>query len=66
MGKMFVAIFNDGEEKNFNELISFIEKRGYNIFKLSNAFPINYLKVSAKYSCGFSNLLNPSIIVNEI
>lgn len=22
--------------------------------------------VSAKYSCGFSNLLNPSIIVNEI
>jgi len=23
-------------------------------------------KVSAKYSCGFSNLLNPSIIVNEI
>ena len=24
------------------------------------------LKVSAKYSCGFSNLLNPSIIVNEI
>lgn len=44
MGKMFAAAFNDGEENIFDELISFIEKRGYNIFKLSNVFPINYLK----------------------
>jgi len=32
--------------------------------KIGNVFGI--LEVSAKYSCGFSNLLNPSIIVNEI
>ncbi len=44
MGKMFAAAFNDGEENIFDELKSFIEKRGYNIFKLSNVFPINYLK----------------------
>ena len=42
--------------------------------KCNRNFEINYeesrlhdcSKVSAKYSCGFSNLLNPSIIVNEI
>ncbi len=44
MGKMFVAIFNDGEENIFNELMLFAERKGYNMSKSSSAFPDNCLK----------------------
>ena len=32
---------------------------------IDTGYENNYSKVSAKYSCGFSNLLDSSIIVNE-
>lgn len=50
-----------------------VHKATISLYESGSRYPsYNILKataryfVSAKYSCGFSNLLNPSIIVNEI
>lgn len=54
MGNMLVAIFIDGEENIFNELVLFLEMKGYSMFKLSNTFSTTILKydtfmINAKY-----------------
>ena len=47
------------------------EKRCYTVKEIQEILDVSrptvyaILKVSAKYSCGFSNLLDSSIIVNE-
>ena len=61
--------------KEMNETQKFCPYCGQKVggdtaYPSSNGYPqtaavVNKRKVSAKYSCGFSNLLDSSIIVNE-
>ncbi len=60
-GARYFISFRDGQGKSHE-----LEVSEQLFFEFRQMERKNRNLVSAKYSCGFSNLLNPSIIVNEI